>query len=71
MREGALDLVTIKPLCIRLFACRGLQEWPPRIVAYPDWEIGYAAAAEGLDVLDLEQAIVWGNDLIDSINGIG
>lgn len=71
LREGALDLVTIKPLCIRLFAYRGLQEWPPRIVAYPDWEIGYAAAAEGLGVLDLEQAIVWGNDLIDSINGIG
>lgn len=71
MREGTPDLETIKPLCIRLFTYRGMQEWPPRIVAYPDWEIGYAAAAEGLDVFDLDHAIVWGNNLIDSIDRIG
>ena len=50
--------IAIKPLCIRLFAYRGMQEWPPRIIAYPDWEIGYAVAAEGLDVFDLDHAIV-------------
>lgn len=68
MREDAPDVAAIKPICIRLFAYRRMQEWPPRIVAYPDWEIGYAAAAEGLDVLDLDQAIVWGNDLISRID---
>lgn len=55
---------------IRLFSYRGMQEWPPRITAYPDWEMGYAAAAEGLDVLDLDHAIVWGNDLIQKIDSI-
>lgn len=68
LREDAPDVVAIKPLCIRLFSYRGMQEWPPRITAYPDWDIGYAAAAEGLDVLDLEHAITWGNDLIDRID---
>ena len=68
LREDAPDVVAIKPLCIRLFSYRGMQEWPPRITAYPDWDIGYAATAEGLDVLDLEHAISWGNDLIDRID---
>lgn len=52
MREDAPDVAAIKPVCIRLFAYRGMQEWPPRIIAYPDWEMGYAAAAAGLDVLE-------------------
>lgn len=29
MREDAPDVADIKPLCIRLFAYRGMQEWPP------------------------------------------
>lgn len=70
MREDAPDIADIKPLCIRLFSYRGMQQWPPRITAYPDWEMGYAAAAEGLDVLDLDHAIVWGNDLIQKIDSI-
>lgn len=68
MREDAPDVAAIRPLCVRLFAYRGMQEWPPRIIAYPDWEIGYAAAAEGLSVLGLNEAIDWGNDLIGRID---
>lgn len=70
MKEGAPDIKTIKPLCIRLFDYRGMQDWPPQISMQTDWEIGYAAAAEGLDVLNLEEAIVWGNDLIQQINSV-
>lgn len=68
MREGAVDLASIKPVCIRLFAYRKMQAWPPRIIVYADWEIGYAAASEGLDVLGFEDAVAWGNDLIERID---
>lgn len=68
MREGAPDLESIRPLCIRLFAYRDMQAWPPRIVEQPGWEEGYIAAAEGLRVLDFEEAMTWGNDLIARID---
>lgn len=68
MRESTVDIASIRPLCVKLFAYRRMQAWPPRIVTYPNWEAGYVAASEGLDTLDFEDAVAWGNDLIERID---
>ena len=68
MREEPPDLESIKPLCVRLFSYRGMQTWPPVIEAQPGWAEGYKAASEGLSILDLDEAIAWGNDLVGRID---
>ncbi|WP_270356012.1 hypothetical protein [Adlercreutzia equolifaciens] len=39
-----------------------------RMITGRDWEIGYNAAAEGLDILSLDDAITWANHLIAAID---
>lgn len=68
MREEPPALEEVKPLCVRLFSYRDMQPWPPVIEVQPGWVEGYEAASEGLSVLDLNEAIVWGNDLIRRID---
>ncbi len=68
MNENPPDLESIRPVCIRLFSYREMQPWPSYIVANPGWKVGYAVAAEGLCVLDLDEAIAWGNALIERID---
>jgi hypothetical protein len=50
----------------RLFALRKKGEWPPTVSELPGWPPLYVAAAEGLEVRDLAQAIVWVNELIST-----
>lgn len=50
----------------RLFVLRKKGEWPPTVRELPEWLSLYAAAAEGLEVRDLAQSIVWVNELISS-----
>ena len=38
------------------------------VAAGRDWEIGYNAAAEGLDILSFDDAITWVNHLITAID---
>ena len=39
-----------------------------RVVAGRNWEIGYNAAAEGLDILSFGDAITWANHFITVID---
>lgn len=70
MREEPPALEAVKPLCIRLFSYRDMQSWPPVIEIQPGWAEGYEAASEGLAVLDFDEAIAWGNDLIERIDSV-
>ena len=64
-----IDLGSVKDVCMRLFAYRRMQEWPPTVTMNESWEAIYAEAADGLDVLaGASDAIAWANDLIESID---
>ncbi len=63
-----LDLVQVQATCIRLFAYRRLQAWPPTIDVGAGWDDLYEAAIEGVDVLpDIDSAVAWVDHLIRSI----
>lgn len=64
-----IDLVSVRDVCVRLFAYRQMQAWPPEAILGEGWESIYAEAAEGLDVvLDASEAVAWANDLIERID---
>lgn len=52
------DLADVRDACERVFAARGQQRWPPRLVVPPSWPERYAALAKELDleVQDVEVA---------------
>lgn len=63
-----IDFGFVKDVCIRLFAYRQMQEWPPTVTMNEGWEAIYAEAADGLDVLaNVSDAIVWANGLVQRI----
>lgn len=63
-----IDLGSIKDVCMRLFAYRQMQEWPPTVTMNEGWEAVYAEAADDLDVLvNVSDAIAWANGLVQSI----
>lgn len=68
LREGDVALADVKAICVRLFDYRRQQSWPPRVAAGRNWEHGYYAAAEELDVLPFIDALAWANDLIQAID---
>ena len=58
-------MAEVAAIATRLFAARRSHPWPPTVVAYEGWDTIYAAAAEGLDVLDnVSAAVAWANDFI-------
>jgi hypothetical protein len=66
--NGEVNLVSVKDVCVRLFAYRQMQEWPPTVTINEGWEAVYAEAADGLDVLaNAIDAVAWANDLVQSI----
>ena len=67
--EKRLRYKRIGMICRRLFAYRQQQIWPSYIdYTANGWEMLYLDAAQGLDVLQtMEDAIPWGNALIDKI----
>lgn len=67
-REEHPDLAAVSRTARRLFAARRAQTWPPIVITYPRWDTIYAAAAEGLDVIeDVNEAVAWTNRLIAEI----
>ena len=69
MKNADVDLVRTRITCLRLFAYRKKQSWPPRVMKYEDWEELYLTAKEDLDVLpSVEEAIDWANELIAKID---
>ena len=67
---GNVDLVRTRETCIRLFAYRKQQMWPPVIEAVDRWAGLYGAQADGLDVLGtVDEAVEWVNNLVAAIDG--
>lgn len=68
-KKGSYDMGSTRDACLRLFAYRKAQTWPPVIQTGPLWEELYAAQAVGLDVLgSVDEAIVWANNLVMRID---
>jgi len=64
-----IDLARTRRICMRLFAYRHAQPWPPKVVAGKNWSEIYAAQAEGLEALqNLDEAVEWANDFIARID---
>ena len=67
--RGSVDLPRTRETCVRLFAYRQAQAWPPVVRAGDGWDALYADQAEGLGVLQsLEDAVAWTNELIERID---
>ena len=49
----------------RVFAIRRTSSWPPTVTPFPEWEELYVAAAEGVDVRPLVEAVEWVNTMIE------
>jgi len=66
---GDVDLARTRETCVRLFAYRRQQAWPPVIEADGRWAGLYDAQAEDLDVLGtVDEAVDWANELIAAID---
>jgi hypothetical protein len=64
-QEEAIDMAEVAAVATRLFAARRTHPWPPTVTAHDGWDTIYAAAAEGLDVLDnVTDAVAWANAFI-------
>ncbi|MEG2983042.1 MAG: hypothetical protein RR794_05265, partial [Raoultibacter sp.] len=64
-----IDFKKTKDTCVRLFAYRKLQAWPPAIEGNQNWVEIYDAQKAGLHVLDsVDDAVAWANDLIRKID---
>jgi hypothetical protein len=64
-QEEAIDMAEVAAVATRLFAARRTHPWPPTVMAHDGWDTVYAAAAEGLDVLDnVTDAVAWANAFI-------
>jgi hypothetical protein len=64
-QEENIDMAEVAAIATRLFTARRTHPWPPTVVAHEGWDTIYAAAAEGLDVLDnVTAAVDWANDFI-------
>jgi hypothetical protein len=67
-----LDLAQVAATCVRLFAYRRQQAWPPTVEVGVGWDTLYAEATEGLDVLPtVDEAVTWANDFVRRIAGAG
>lgn len=63
-----LDLAQVKATCVRLFAYRRQQIWPPTIETGAGWDTLYEAAVEDIDVLpDVGAAVAWVNEFVQRI----
>ena len=68
-----IDYSKAKELCEQTFKYRGDHSWPPEFVRGEDWDEIYRAAVENMtlpsvEILDLDDAIRWGNDLVKRID---
>ena len=67
--NGEVDWPRTKETCLRLFAYRRAQQWPPSIETGEGWSELYDAQAQGLDVAaSAAEAVAWANELIKRID---
>jgi hypothetical protein len=63
-----LDFAQVKATCVRLFAYRRQQSWPPTIETGGGWDTLYEAAVEDIDALaEVDAAVAWTNAFIRRI----
>lgn len=69
-RNCEIDMAETRATCVRLFAYRKAQAWPPHVEVRAGWDAIYAEQSRGLPVLDdVDEAIEWTNLFIASIDG--
>lgn len=71
--RSAPDLADVRAKCLRLFAYRKRQPWPPTVAAGPDWGSVYEAALDTMQdktgvLPTVDEAVAWANDLIVKID---
>lgn len=70
--HDSIDRALTHETCIRLFASRRKQAWPPVIFKGEGWAAIYNRAKEDLPVLpSVDDAVDWGNELIHLIDEEG
>lgn len=69
MNRTSVDVFSVREACVRLFASRKGQQWPPIVRVMAGWKELYDVAAYGLDVLPTVQAAVeWANEFVALID---
>ena len=64
-----IDFQRIRQVCVRLFANRKMQSWPPMISKGDDWASLYDAAKVGISgIRPLDEAVDWATELISMID---
>ena len=67
--RGDVDFSLTKDTCVRLFAYRKAQSWPPTVVAADGWNTIYQEERVGTCSLEsVDDAVRWANDLIKKID---
>lgn len=68
-RPNSRRNLDVHETCMRLFAYRRMQAWPPSIAGGAEWEIAYADQLPSGDLIsEVGDAIAWANSLIDRID---
>lgn len=67
--SSRLDLPSVRETCIRLFAYRQQQEWPPTITKQEGWDELYEAQRVPGALPTADEAVAWANALVKSIDG--
>lgn len=63
------DYSDVRETCMRLFAYRKMQAWPPTIAGGAEWETAYADQLPDDElILNVSDAIAWANSLIGRID---
>ncbi len=69
LARGEPDWKRTREICVRLFAYRKQQTWPPTIAVGTDWESLYAAQSANVPVLPtVEEAVAWTQRLVERID---
>ena len=69
MKEGNVNLSKVREICQRLFAQRRTHAWPTPIRIRDGWGTIYNAQKRDLNVLgSVDEAVIWANELIASID---
>ena len=69
VRNSPMDYAKLRTICIRLFAYRRKQSWPPTVSVGENWSERYDAEKLDLPVLPtVDEAARWANELIAKID---
>lgn len=71
LAQDDIDMAKTVEICRELFRYRHKQPWPTFVVKNENWDVAYADQKGNLDVLPtVDEAIVWANELISTLDKI-